>query len=32
MLSTFPAIDTVVDGIQLSSGLDRLAQVMDRPP
>ena len=30
VLSTFPTIDTAVDGIQLSSGLDRLAQVMDR--
>jgi len=30
VLSTFPAIDTVVDGLQLSQGLERIAQVMDR--
>ena len=30
VLSTFPAIDTVVDGLQLSYGLERIAQVMDR--
>ncbi|MBI1390105.1 MAG: DUF1501 domain-containing protein [bacterium] len=30
VLSTFPAIDTAVDGIQFSEGLERLASVMDR--
>ena len=30
VLSTFPAIDTVVDGLQLSQGLERIGQVMDR--
>ena len=30
VLSTFPAIDTVVDGIRFSEGLEHLAQVMDR--
>ncbi|MEX2285783.1 MAG: DUF1501 domain-containing protein [Planctomycetaceae bacterium] len=30
VLSTFPAIDTVVDGIKLSAGLERIASVMDR--
>lgn len=30
VLSTFPAIDTAVDGIQFSQGLERLARVMDR--
>ncbi len=29
-LSTFPTIDTVVDGIKFSQGLEHLAQVMDR--
>src|SRR5262245_44254326 len=28
--STFPAIDSVVDGIRLSQGLERVAGVMDR--
>ena len=30
VLSTFPSIDTVVDGIRFSHGLERLASVMDR--
>ena len=30
VLSTFPAIDTVVDNIKFSQGLERLARVMDR--
>ena len=30
VLSTFPAIDTVVDDIKLSKGLERMANVMDR--
>jgi hypothetical protein len=30
VLSTFPAIDTVVDNIKLSQGLERVARVMDR--
>src|SRR5689334_23586801 len=30
LLSTFPAIDTAVDNIKFSQGLERLAQVMDR--
>ncbi len=30
VLSTFPAIDTVVDNIKLSKGLERVAKVMDR--
>ena len=30
VLSTFPAIDTVVDGIKISQGLERVAKVMDR--
>lgn len=30
VLSTFPAIDTVVDDIKFSAGLERLAAVMDR--
>ncbi len=30
VLSTFPAIDTVVDDIKLSKGLERMAAVMDR--
>ena len=28
--STFPAIDTVVDGVKLSEGLENIAKVMDR--
>src|SRR5437016_1585036 len=30
VLSTFPAIDTVVDGIKISQGLEKLAAIMDR--
>src|SRR5882724_3210186 len=30
LLSTFPAIDTVVDNIKFSAGLEKLAKVMDR--
>ena len=30
VLSTFPAIDTNVDGIQFTKGLENMAQVMDR--
>lgn len=30
VLSTFPAIDTVVDNIKISEGFDRIAKVMDR--
>ena len=30
VLSTFPSIDTAVDGIRFSAGLERLARVMDR--
>ena len=30
VMSTFPAIDTVVDNIKLTAGLEQLAQVMDR--
>lgn len=30
VLSTFPSIDTVVDGIRFSQGLEQLARVMDR--
>ena len=30
VLSTFPSIDTVVDNIKLSQGLERIAKVMDR--
>src|SRR5262245_2361034 len=30
IISTFPAIDTVVDNIKLSEGLERVAEVMDR--
>ena len=30
ILSTFPAIPTVVDGLQISQGLEKVAQVMDR--
>jgi len=30
VLSTFPSIDTVVDNIKLSQGLENIAQVMDR--
>lgn len=30
VISTFPAIDTAADGIQICSGLEKIAQVMDR--
>jgi hypothetical protein len=30
MLSTFPAIDTVVDGIKICEGLENIAKVLDR--
>ena len=30
ILSTFPAIDTNVDGVKISQGLENVAQVMDR--
>src|SRR5882724_11108893 len=30
VLSTFPSIDTAVDGIQLSQGLEKIARIMDR--
>ena len=30
VLSTFPSIDTVVDNIKISQGLERVAKVMDR--
>jgi hypothetical protein len=30
ILSTFPAIDTNVDGLKISQGLENIAQVMDR--
>jgi len=30
ILSTFPAIDTAVDGLQISAGLENIASVMDR--
>ncbi|MCU0778170.1 MAG: DUF1501 domain-containing protein [Akkermansiaceae bacterium] len=30
ILSTFPAIDTSLDGVKISAGLDEIAQVMDR--
>ena len=30
VLSTFPAIDTVVDDIKISQGLERVAKIMDR--
>src|SRR6201994_187424 len=30
VLSTFPAIDTTVDNIKISQGLERVAKVMDR--
>jgi hypothetical protein len=30
VLSTFPAIDTAVDNIKISAGLERVAKVMDR--
>src|SRR5262245_14344637 len=30
ILCTFPAIDTVVDGLKISQGLENVAKVMDR--
>ncbi|GAB6186284.1 DUF1501 domain-containing protein [Thermopirellula anaerolimosa] len=30
ILSTFPAIDTVLPGVQLSQGLENIAQILDR--
>src|SRR3954449_3214966 len=30
VLSTFPAIDTAVDNIKISAGLERMAKLMDR--
>lgn len=30
IMSTFPAIDTVVDGVRISEGLEHIAQVLDR--
>ncbi len=30
ILCTFPAIDTVVDGVKISQGLENIAQVLDR--
>ncbi|MEQ9409961.1 MAG: DUF1501 domain-containing protein [Fuerstiella sp.] len=30
IISTFPAIDTAVDGLQISQGLENIASVMDR--
>lgn len=30
VLSTFPAIDTVVDGVKFTAGLEHIAKVMDR--
>ncbi|MEK9634007.1 MAG: DUF1501 domain-containing protein, partial [Opitutae bacterium] len=30
ILSTFPAIDTNVDGLKITKGLENIAQVMDR--
>src|SRR6476620_488003 len=30
VLSTFPSIPTKLDGVKLSQGLERIAQVMDR--
>ena len=30
ILSTFPAIDTTLDGVKISAGLEKVAQVMDR--
>ena len=30
MLSTFPSIDTAVDNIKISQGLEKIARVMDR--
>lgn len=30
VLSTFPAINTAVDGVQISKGLERIAKILDR--
>ncbi len=30
ILSTFPAIDTTLDGVKISAGLENIAQIMDR--
>ena len=30
VLSTFPAVDTVVDGVKFSEGLEKIGQIMDR--
>ena len=30
VLSTFPAVDTVVDGLQFTEGLEKIGRVMDR--
>ena len=30
IISTFPGIDTAIDGVQISQGLENVAQVMDR--
>lgn len=30
IISTFPGIDTAIDGVQISEGLENVAQVMDR--
>src|SRR3982751_1719178 len=30
VLSTFPSIDTVLDGVKISSGLEHIAKVLDR--
>ena len=30
VLSTFPSIPTVIDGVQVSQGLERIAKVLDR--
>lgn len=30
ILSTFPAIDTVVDGVRISEGLENIARILDR--
>src|SRR5438477_8690233 len=30
IMSTFPAIDTVVDGVKISAGLENIAKVLDR--
>ena len=30
ILNTFPAIDTNVDGLKITKGLENIAQVMDR--